>query len=423
MVTAVSLIAAYFVTGSMEPAYRSQARCFMPAQTNTVSLTTEEGNVPNSPLLPTANADFQDSLLGILQGADTRNLVASRIQGRDSTWLKKNVEFGVDRFNLITISAFDPDSKMALEMAAEYLRAFQEKLDVTTKDQARDRLTTFQNGIDTATTELTGLLDTRLTFMRDNGAIDFDAELTEVGARQTLLETRIVQLATNIATSVEKVAELEKQIAERPERIDSASTTVNNPATEQLQRNLIEVNRELATLRLSYTDDHPQVIAKLQDLAVFEKEIAAEDARILGTTTSTPDAMTNDLESQRHELEVSSVGFVKEKELTENELVTVKARRLELSLLKTELEAMDAEVRTVRTNLGNYRERKAELEVYMSRNSTFLLVPEYPQEPTETYFPIMWVNLLVAAILGITVGVGLVIVIANIRRYRETALW
>jgi uncharacterized protein involved in exopolysaccharide biosynthesis len=407
----------------MEPAYRAQARCFMPAKTNTVSLTTEEGNVPDSPLLPTANADFQDSLLGILQGADTRSLVASRIEGRDSEWLKKNVEFGVDRFNLITISAFDPDSKMALEMASEYLRAFQEKLDSTTKDQARGRLTTFQNGIDQAEVELATQLDQRLAFMRENGAVDFDAELTEVGTRQTLLESRIVQLATNIATSTEKIAELEKQIAARPERIDSASTTVNNPAAEQLQRNLIEANRELATLRLSYTDDHPQVIAKLKDVAVLESEIAAEDARILGTTTSTPDAMTNNLDNQRHELEVSRVGFVKEKELTENELVTVKARRLELSLLKTELDAMDADIRTVRSNLGNYRERKAELEVYMSRNSTFLLVPEYPQEPTETYFPIMWVNLLVAAILGITVGVGLVIIIANIRRYREASLW
>ena len=123
------------------------------------------------------------------------------------------------------------------------------------------------------------------------------------------------------------------------------------------------------------------------------------------------------------DLELREAGFIKEKELTEVELENVKARRLELSLLQAELDAKDSEIRTVRANLANYRERKAELEVYLTRNSTFLVIPEQPVEATSPYFPIMWVNLLVAAILGVTVGVGLVIVITNIRSYREAALW
>ncbi len=407
----------------MEPAYRSQARCFIPAQTNTVSLTSEEGNVPNSPLLPTSNADFQDSLLGILEGADTRMTVAAEIEGRDSTWLEKNVEFGVDRFNRITISAFDPDPKIALQMAQQYLLAFKNKLDSTTKDQASGRRDTFSQGIETAITDLAALQEDRLNFMRENGAVDFEAELAEVGARQTTLEASVANLNTSIATAAEQKVELAKQIDARPDRIESASTEVNNPAAEQLQRNLIEANRELAVLRLTATDEHPTVKAKLEDIAVIVAELEKEDARIIGTTTTTPDSLVNDLAGQLIDLELREAGFIKEKELTEVELENVKARRLELSLLQAELDAKDSEIRTVRANLANYRERKAELEVYLTRNSTFLVIPEQPVEATSPYFPIMWVNLLVAAILGVTVGVGLVIVITNIRSYREAALW
>ncbi len=395
----------------------------MPAQTNTVSLSTEEGNVPNSPLLPTANADFQDSLLGILQGADTRALVATRSEGRDSEWLKKNVEFGIDRFNLITISAFDPDPKMALQMANQYLLAFQRKLDDTTKAQAQTRLETFSTGITNSALELNTLQKKRLKFMRDNGAIDFEAELTEVGTRQISLEGDVVRYTTSIATAEVQLIEVQKQIGERPERVESASTTVNNPAVEQLDRNILEAKRELAKLRQAYTDEHPQVVAKLQDVDLLEKEKAAEEARILGASTNTPDSLTDTLTIQRNGLQVRHAGDIRSTEIVEGELEKTKERRIELSVLKAELETIDADIRNVRTNLTNYREREAELKVYMSRNSTFLVIPEYPAEPSEPYFPIMWINLLVAAILGITVGVGLVIVITNIRTYREAALW
>lgn len=423
VVTAVALLAAFLVTASMEPAYRSQARCFMPAQTNTVSLSTEEGNVPNSPLLPTANADFQDSLLGILQGADTRALVASRIEGRDSEWLKKNMKFGIDRFNLVTISAFDPDPKMALQMANEYLLAFQRKLDDTTKAQAQTRLETFSTGITNSSKELEELQERRLNFMRENGAIDFESELIEVGNRQVVLEADVVRYTTSIATAEEQLKEVDKQIAERPERVESASTTVNNPAVEQIDRNIIEAKRELAKLRTEFTEEHPQVIAKLTDVELLEAEKAAEQARILGISTQTPDSLINELTSQKYDLEQGVVGDIKRKEITETELEKTKERRIELSVLKAELETIDADIRNVRTNLTNYREREAELKVYMSRNSTFLVIPEYPAEASEPYFPIMWVNLLVAAVLGITVGVGIVIIITNIRTYREAALW
>lgn len=395
----------------------------MPAQTNTVSLSSEEGNVPNSPLLPTANADFQDSLLGILQGADTRALVATRIEGRDSEWLKKNVEFGIDRFNLITISAFDPDPKMALQMANEYLLAFQRKLDDTTKAQAQTRLETFSAGILKSTADLKLLQDTRLNFIREHNAIDFEAELAEVGTRQVTLEGDVVRYTTSIATAELQLIEIQKQIGERPERVESASTTVNNPAVEQLDRNILEAKRELSKLRTQFKDEHPQVISKLQDIELLEIEKTTEEARILGTSTNTPDSLINTLTTQRNELDVRRVGDITRKEMAEGELAKAIARRIELSVLKAELDAMDTDIRSVRGNLVNYRERETELKVYMSRNSTFLVIPEFPAESSKPYFPIMWVNLLVAAILGITVGVAMVIVITNIRTYREASLW
>ncbi|MDA0667671.1 MAG: hypothetical protein O3A95_06725 [Planctomycetota bacterium] len=423
LVTAVAVISAYFVTGSITPQYRSQARTYLPNATDTVSLTSEAGNVPNSPLLPTANPDFQSSLLGVLNAADTRILVASNVPERDSEWLKKNVEFKIDRYNLITITAFDPEPKMALKVANEYLRAFTNKIDDTTKQRADGRQATFAAGITTSSKELKGLEAGRLDFMREHGAIDFTSELAELNSRQIEYQNRITSNITTLAGLVAQRITMQSLLEARPETAETSSTLVNNPLLEELKRNLSTANRERVGLALQFTPNHPDVIAKEKEIDSIGAEIALMEEIVRGSSTLGPDALHEDLQTRLVDLDLRVAALTKQGELYEDVLETTKARRLELSLLQVELEAMDARINNVRQTLTNYRDRKAELDIYLSRNPTFLLTPELPVEAAMPYLPILWVNLLVAAILGLSISIVLVLIMAQANASQEKNLW
>lgn len=423
IVTAVAVISAYLITGSMTPQYRSQARCYLPNVTDTVSLTAEAGNIPNSPMLPTANADFQASLMGVLAAGDTRITVATRVDGRDSEWLKKNVEFKVDAYNLLTITAYDPDAEMARVMAEEYLRAFQEKLDFNTKQQAQSRLDTFAQGIIRASGELTELEAARLDWMQENGAIDFDAELALLSTRQSEFENKLNDITTNLASLREQRAEMEKQFEARPEIEQASSTMVKNPQLEELNRQLSTAKRERATLGLQYTDSYPAVVAKDLEITSLEEEIKTLEATVQGSATLAPDTLRKDLETRLNDVDLRVAAMNKEAELHAESLETTRTRRIELSQRQAELEAQDARIKNVRATLANYRDRSAEIEVYMQRDATFLVIPEYPIAATSPYLPIMWVNLLVAAVLGLSIAICLVLVLNQVRFSQEEALW
>lgn len=423
IVTAVAVISAYLITNSMTPQYRSQARCYMPNDTTTVSSTAEAGNIPNSPLLPTANPDFQASLMGVLAAQDTRLLVASEIEGLDSEWLKKNVEFQVDRFNLITITAYDPDPKRAYEVANTYLLTFQNKLNDATTKQARERQTTFSDGINASLAQLTILEADRLAFMQEHGAIDFTSELTLLTTRQSEYENKLNDITTNLASAREQRTEMVKQFEARPETEQSSSTIVKNPQLEELNRNLSTVKRERVTLGLQFKDNHPTIKAKDLEIAALEGEIQTLEATIQGSATIAPDTMRKDLEGRLNDLDLRVAAMNTEAELHAEALATTKTRRIELSGLQAQLEAKDAEIKNLRGTLVNFRDRFAELDVYIKREANFLQIPEYPSESASPYLPILWVNLLVAAILGLSLAICLVLVLNQVRFSQEEALW
>lgn len=423
LVTSVAVISAYFVTGSITPQYRSQARTYLPNSTDTVSLTSEAGNVPNSPLLPTANPDFQASLLGVLNAADTRTLVATNVPERDSDWLKKNVEFEVDRYNLITITAYDPDAKTALKVASEYLRAFKDKIDNTTKERADGRLQTFVTGIANSSAELVELEADRMAFMRQHGAIDFSSELAELNTRQIEYQNKINSNTTTLAGLAAQRLTITRLIEAQPETSETSSTMVTNPLLEDAKRNLSTAKRERVGLLQQFKPSHPTVIAKDKEIETLTDEIAILEEVVRGSATLGPDAVRTELITKQIDLDLRAAQLERESELYTTALATTKTRRLELGLLQVELEAKEARIKAVRETLTNYRDRKAELDIYMSRNPTFLLTPEYPIEATQPYLPILWVNLLVAAILGLSMSIVLVLVMAKAKASQEMNLW
>ncbi|MHC4380655.1 MAG: GumC domain-containing protein, partial [Planctomycetota bacterium] len=348
---------------------------------------------------------------------------ASRIEGRDSEWLKENVEFEMDRYNLLTITAYDPDSAVALAMASEYLRTFQDKLDTATKERANQLLNTFTDGIELSLSELTTMEAERLDFMREHGAIDFNSELGQLTTRQVELENMLNSAETQLASLLEQRTAMAQHLESRPETSERTSTLINNPLIEGLRRELSAANRELGGLELQFKGNHPDLLAKREEISALESQIAAEEEVIRGTSTVTPDTLRTDLNARLVDLDLEEADLRTKITSYNTSLEATKARRLELSLLQADLESIEARISASRTTVGNYRDRKAELELYQARNPTFLVVPEYPIEASKPYLPIMWVNLLVAAVLGFTTAICMVLVLDQIRLTREASLW
>jgi uncharacterized protein involved in exopolysaccharide biosynthesis len=423
IVTAVALVAAYVLTGRMDPVYRSQAKSYMPTQSDTISLSTEEGNLPTGPKLPTSSTEIQDSLLGMLKSVELRTLVATRVDGRNSEWLKKHTSFEIDKFNFIVITALDPDPRVARQVAEEFLRAFRDKLDSTTKERVSLNLEMLVDAVTTTETKVQELEDERLAFLQENGTIDFATEIQQLHLDNASYRNALLSAQNGLDGLLSERAAIEAALESREEFMQGGYTEIKNPRIEQLKGVLSQANLELSTLLLEYRDKHPLVLEKKTEIAGIETELAGEEETVESTRSFTTDELRRSLEGQLNDSLVreqsSRVQIVHYQQLVDR----TEDRLKELVLLQAKLETMDADIRTRRGTLADQRSRRDELSLYMDRRPSFLITAEAPAEPAVAFYPILWINLLVAGVVGFAVSIVIVVLSAQVSRYREKALW
>jgi len=423
VITAVAVVAAFVTTNMMSETYRSQARCYLPTQSDTLSLSTESGNLPTAPKLPTANTETQSALLGVLNSAELRAAVASQIDDRNSEWLKKNVKFDLDTFNFIVISAYDPVPRVARQVAETYLRAFRDSLDSTTKQRVAENVQTLVAAIDRSSTSVADLEQQRQSFLATNGSIDFTTEIAQYHTRVTRFQDSLENNISSRATLIKQREAVIKNYEQRPEFTQSGFTEVQNPRLNQIRGQISSTELELENTKLVYTDKSPEAIALHNKLDLLNSQLASETATVEGSRTFSSDSMRTAFESRIAEFTVNEAELEVENTHYTDLLDQSQARLRSLNRLRSDSEILESQLRNVRETLRQQRDRHAELELYMSRTASFLMTAEAPVEATKPYFPILWVNLLVAVILGLIFSTLVIITSEQIARYREAAPW
>ena len=418
----MSIVAAFLVTNSLEKTYRSQARCYLPAQSDTLSLSDESGNLPTTPKLPTSNTETQTALLGVLKSAELRAIVASKITERNSEHLKKYVDFDMDTYNFIVISAYDTDPKIARKIAETYLSEFSNELDTNTKSRVSNNVETLVAAITRSEKNLNELESQKRSFLKENNSIDFGTEIGQYQARITRYQDALDGDKAALASIKEQREEVKRSYDSRPDFSQSGYTEVNNTRLDSLKSSLAAAQIELENLKIEFRNTN-EITAQNNKIRILTEQIANEEAKIEGSRTFNADTLKINFETQLAGFDVTEADLETKVALHLSRLKDAEDRLRQLTDLKTQLDVIDAELRNTRDNLRQKRDRYAELELYMARTAPFLITAEVPIEATEAYFPIMWLNVLVAAMMGLAASIIFIIISAQIRTSREAAPW
>lgn len=427
--TAVAVVVAWFVAGRLDPVYRAQARCFMPTNPDMLSLSSEADNLPRAPKLPTGSTEVQDSLLGVLRAADLRQSVAVEIEGRDSSQLEKNVQFELDRYNLLTITVYDLEPVIAQRIAEEYLRQFRDKLDQSTKADIRQKADLFDERVRTARAEIERLERERLAFLAGLGTVDFGAEFQMSADRVKLYRQRVDELDARAVALQTGMSELRRQLAERPDPADPDAFTqrslaeVSNPRIEQFKGQIRAAELELSRLRQLYGESHLQVTNKLAEIELIRGQLATEVERIAGSFDFGPDPLAEDLLRQHYDQQVQIAVNASEREVYGRLLDEAQADFARLPEYSLVLADYDAQLTQLRQTLSDTRRRLAEAQLYLGRTTSFLETAEAPALPTEPWFPNVPLIMIAAAMLGIVLSTTAAVAMSRTAMFRQEALW
>lgn len=425
IVTGVAAVCAYWMSLSMPAVYRAQARSYLPLQSDAISVTSEEGNLPSLPKLPTASDTMHDAMLGALQGGDLLEEVAAQVPDRSREQIRANVDFAIDAFNLVVITVYDSDPIHARDIAGLYLEGFRRKLDVTTKEIIRANLSTLDMAIDVAVEEVVELTEERLALLEGRGSIDFSAEYREALSRAAALRQEIEQIELNQEALRLRREALIGLIAARPEESMVSRSMVMNPRIDSLQSEAANANLQLAALLSKYREEHPEVKAQRRLLEILETGVQEEQSQptVEGSRTYSPDPLRNEYLRTMGEVELDEAELIGRRAGLQPRYEEIRASLVGMPRFKAELELIETELRTAKTHLGYLRERRNEQDFYLARETSFLITSELPVLSAKPHLPRPRLNAAVAAVLGFVVSLLLVVLRTKLTAQREARLW
>ena len=111
----------------------------------------------------------------------------------------------------------------------------------------------------------------------------------ETGILSTLqaLRTTESEHLLLLSAAQNRLTEIDRQVKEVEKTIKNDVQTMDNPARQELQNQLMQRQKRLTEMLVNYTEDHPQVKAIREEIATLEAQLKDTPERVPGTIHET----------------------------------------------------------------------------------------------------------------------------------------
>ena len=240
---------------------------------------------------------------------------------------------------------------------------------------------------------------------------DLPTQTTSVVNSATNIEAKINSTQLDKEQADAQINSLSTQLAGMKSTTGGGSSVAQNPVLLQLNTQLAQVQGQLSTAQAQYTDSHPTVIALKQQLAEIKRQIAATPPTIVATTSTIANPVYQTLSQQLAAARAMSASdaaqltvLARQRKDINPELAKLPAQTARLAELKRAAK-LDEDV----YNALQQKYNDATVSRATGISDVTVTAPASAELAIKT--PRMVVNLLVAALVGLLLALGIVFLI------------
>jgi len=425
LVCAGAVAVALWLSATLTPVYRSQARVFLPSRTTSLSLSSGEDNLPTGPKLPTSSTDTQDSLIGlltVLQSGEALQQIAAEVD-LDAEKLRKNVDFEVDKYNFIVVTAWDQSADRAKTIADSFVSRLNDYLRRKTRESLGEDAAVLEKAVNQARDQVQRIRAEKTAFLAAHGAADFDAEMQALSARIEGLRGSLSQDAVRASSIDDQLASLHQRYDARPEFTETSRVEESNPRLISLHEEIEKDKAALAGELQRHTREWPSVKSLEAKIAAEEEELAAEEATIAKSKTYTADPVRGSMEQQILELELEKTRLATERTTLRSQLEAALAEWKTLPGFRTGLEDIDQRLDEARQDARDLQLKLDETHLALERDPEYLEIVEAPSVASKPSFPDTTLNVVLALVLGLIAGIMVALGMGRAAAWREAEPW
>lgn len=307
----------------------------------------------------------------------------------------------VTNTSIIRLSATARTPAQSAAIANEFARVFVERERKLVATQADEALTFLQAQLPIAERRMRDEQSRVAAYEATNGVPDIAVQtqslLTQVGA----LDSKIGQAQLDEQQAEAQFAAVAAQVAKLPSSITSATSTIPNPVLAQLESQRAQLEVQLRSALVNYTDEHPAVIALQQQLREVDNEITQLPKTVVASRNTTSNPV-------RDQLEQLAAGYQAAARAAQAQIGELRAQRAALEPALHRLPAQTNRVAELKRNakhaedVFNELQRKnteASVAKTTALSDVTVVAPAVAENATK--LPHLLLNVVIGAIVGI----------------------
>jgi capsular exopolysaccharide synthesis family protein len=245
----------------------------------------------------------------------------------------------------------------------------------------------------------------------DHGIADLPTETATVVNSASALDAKINATQLEKEQADTQVASLSSQLGAMKSTTGGGQSVVQNPVLLQLNTELAQYQGQLAAAQQQYTDSHPMVINLKQQIAAVKRQIAGTPPTIVSTVNTIANPVYQTIGQQLAAARAMSVSdaaeltlLAKQRSAINPELARLPAQTAKLAELK----------RTAKLDEDVYnalQQKYNDATVSRATGISDVTVTAPASADLAVKSPHLLVNLLIAAVVGVLLGLGIVFLI------------
>ena len=291
---------------------------------------------------------------------------------------------------LVDVSVEAKDPVMAAKMANELVRAYIDR-NLETKLQAtKDAVQWLSARIDEERRKVEAAENALLRYKEEQGIItDFSSDSEKITAQ------KLAQLNQQVVEAESKRVEAETRykqamaLQDNPDMLDSIPEVLSNELIREIKKMEVNLYNRMSELSKKYGKRHPQMVAIESELEDLQKRKITEVQRVVN--------------SLRNEYRLA----VAREESLKNALAQQKAESLELNKKAVEFGVLQRQAESARNMYELLVKRFKETSLTEEMKTGNIRVVDRAEVPLEPVKPRKKLNLLLALVVGLALGVGL----------------
>ncbi len=409
LLTLAGAVGGGFYYGATIPKrYVASAEVLLPNNMPRFSLTSENINIPEGPVLPLSSEDVRTGMMGVMGSGAIHERVAERMPEIPYSYIKKNVSGDIDRLSRFVVIALHEDPQVAADIANEFSTAFEEIVQEQAEHGPRMSLAALHEELPLANVAVDEVQAEMVLSLAEMELVDPDSEMKDLLGERKRIEAMLETKKSSQLIAEAQRPVIEKLLAERPEFQVTARQFSLNSSYTQVIANIGSLAADLAVKRLSFRDDHPEVQGLLERQKVLEEQARVSVERMVHASTAEsldPEALS--MLSRLVQMEIAKASYEAEKVVLVARLDEVAKQLLKMPTYQAKLSAIQSRANHLKTHRDRIRMRISELELHLKRGIkfTFRGPNSYATAATSKEMPTLVALYATCAFMGLVLGV------------------